>query len=335
MNTNIAIIIPILNEEKYLETCLDSILLSDYPRENMEIVLVDGMSSDGTRSIISAYQEKYDFIQLIDNPKKIIPVAMNLGIEASQGEYIIRLDAHASYPKDYFSKLIAWHKKLDAQNVGAVIRTEVKNKNKKSRSIKEVLSHKFGVGNSEFRIGIKEVKEVDTVPFGCYKKEVFFKYGYYDERLIRNQDIELNKRIINGGGKIYLLPDIECIYYARENFRDLAKNNYSNGYWNILTSYYTKTLTSLSLRHFIPLIFVLSLLIPLISSLFFTKSIGLALFSFISYLIFAIIISFKLMKKNNHFFYLIGGFLTLHFSYGIGSLVGIFSIIIQYIKGYK
>jgi len=331
----ISIIIPCLNEEKHIAHCLDSILLSDYYRSKIEILVVDGMSSDKTREIVVSYSKKYAYIKLLLNPDKIVPKAMNLAIKEAKGEYIIRLDAHASYPENYFSKLIEWHQKLNADNVGCVIVTEVKNLTKKSASIKEILSHKFGVGNSDFRTGITEVKEVDTVPFGCYKKEVFEKYGLYDERLIRNQDIELNKRIINGGGKIYLIPDLKCTYYARENFTDLAKNNFANGKWNILTAYYTKTLNSLSLRHFIPLLFLLSLLVPLFFSIFIPKFAYVTLFSLSSYLALVIIMSFKLRDKKNSFFYLIMSFLTLHLSYGLGSLMGIFSLVSKYIKGNK
>ena len=331
----ISIIIPTYNEEKHIATCLDSVLESDYDKSSMEIFVVDGMSSDKTREIVKDYTKKYSYIELLDNPAKIVPKAMNLAINESSGEYIIRLDAHSEFPKDYFSKLINSSKELSADNVGAVVITEVKSKNKKSNSIKEVLSHRFGVGDSDFRIGADQVKEVDTVPFGCYKKEVFKKYGYYDERLVRNQDIELNKRIVNAGGKIYLIPDVTCTYFAREGFTALAKNNYSNGFWNILTAYYTKTLKSLSLRHFIPLLFVLSLVLPLSLSLFVPELLWIALLSLGSYLALVIIISFRIKNSSNSIWYLILSFLTLHLSYGWGSLMGIFSVINRYIKGEK
>jgi len=323
----ISVIIPCLNEEKYIANCLESLLISDYDKSKLEILVVDGMSSDKTREIVKSYSEKYNYIKLLDNPNKIVPKAMNLAIKEAKGEYIIRLDAHSKFPKNYFSKLIEYSQKLNADNVGVAVSTEMKNTTKKSNSIKKVLSHRLGVGNSTFRTGVDEVTEVDTVPFGCYKREIFDKYGYYDERLERNQDIELNKRIINGGGKIYLIPDIKCIYYARETFGELAKNNYNNGFWNIITAYYTRTLNSLSLRHFIPLIFLLSLLLPLLLSPFYFKTLYVALFSLSSYLALVIITSFQLRDNSNSLFYLIGSFLTLHLSYGFGSLVGIFSII--------
>ncbi|MCF6245175.1 MAG: glycosyltransferase family 2 protein [Sulfurovum sp.] len=331
----ISVIIPCLNEEKYIMACLESILEAEYSHERMEIFVVDGMSEDDTRKIVKEYQDKYKFIHLIDNFKRIPPVAMNMGIKKAKGEFIVRLDAHALYPANYFSELIKWHQELNAQNVGTAIATEVKNKNKKSLAIKEVLSHGFGVGNSDFRTGIKEIKEVDTVPFGCYKKEAFETYGYYDERLVRNQDIELNKRIVNAGGKIYLIPDVQCTYYARENFTELAKNQYQNGFWNILTAYYTKTLNSLSVRHFIPLLFVLSFIVPLCISLIFPQVLWLSFFSLVSYLSLVIIISIKLKNNSNSIVYLMLSFLTLHLSYGLGSFVGIFSVMNKYIKGKK
>jgi len=331
----ISIIIPTLNEERYIQNCLDSILDSDYDRNRMEILVVDGMSSDKTREIVQSYIQKYNFIKLIDNAKKIVPIAMNIGIKQALGEYIIRLDAHASYPKDYFSKLIKWHKKLDADNVGAVIKTKVKNNTPKANSIAKVLSCKFGVGNSDFRVGVDEPKEVDTVPFGCYKKGVFKKYGYYDEWLERNQDIELNKRILSGGGKIYLVPDVTCTYYARETLKDLAKNNYANGRWNILTAYYTGSLRSLSLRHFIPLFFVLSLLLSPLFSLAEPRLLWLGVLSLFSYLSLVIIVSLKLRDKQTTIWDLVTTFLILHLSYGMGSLVGMFQIAVKYIKGKK
>ena len=329
----ISIIIPTLNEEHYIAQCLDSILNARYSKEKMEVIVVDGMSQDRTRSIVQEYHKKYSFIHLLENVDSYTPVGMNLGINASKGEYVFILSAHAQYAHDYFIKLVENIEKLNADCVGGVLITDVKNKNKKSSSVKEVLMHKFGVGNASFRTGSDKVKPVDTVAFGCYKRSTFEQYGVFDEKLIRNQDIELNKRIINGGGKIYLIPEVKCTYYAREDFMALAKNNYANGFWNILTAYHTKTLNSLSLRHFIPLLFVLSLIIPLIGSFIVPQIVWIALFSLVSYLSLVIIISFRLKNSSNTIWHLIVSFLTLHLSYGWGSLMGIFSLLKKMLKG--
>jgi glycosyltransferase involved in cell wall biosynthesis len=331
----ISIIVPCFNEENYIANCLESIVKSNINYEEIEVIFVDGNSNDKTIAIINDYIEQHPFIKVLHNPKKYTPISMNIGIQTSTGEYIFILSAHAEYEKDYFTKLVQYSKKLKADCVGGILITDVKNRNKKSNSIKEVLTHKFGVGNASFRTGTSSVKEVDTVAFGCYSKEAFEKYGLFDEKLIRNQDIELNKRIINGGGKIYLIPEVKATYYARENFTALAKNNYSNGFWNILTAYYTKTLKSLSLRHFIPLLFVLSLILPLFLSLFILELLWIALVSLGSYLSLVIIISFRIKNGSNSIWYLILSFLTLHLSYGWGSLMGISSVINKYIRGEK
>ena len=324
----LSVICPIYNEEKYIANCIESILLQDYPKDDLEVLFVDGMSKDRTREIVAEYTRKYPFIRLIDNPEKIVPYAMNYGIRASKGEVIIRLDAHATYEKNYFSALVRRLNELGADNVGSVCKTDVLNKTPKTLAIREVLSNKFGVGNSVFRRGIDKVMEVDTVPFGCWRRDVFDKYGLYDLRLVRNQDIELNKRILRGGGKIFIVPDTYCTYLARETFKGLAKNNYGNGKWNILTVHYTKQVNSLSIRHFIPLAFVLSLILPVIASIFYLPLIALAALSLIAYVLLLGLISIKLsFSKKLNFFYLLASFLVLHLSYGWGSLVGICKVL--------
>lgn len=323
----LSVICPIYNEAKYIDVCIQSILLQDYPKEHLEVLFVDGMSKDGTRDIVKNYAKQHPFIHLLDNEKRIVPVAMNIGIKASKGDVIMRLDAHAQYPTNYFSVLVKALKSLNADNVGAACRTDVLNKTSKTLAIREVLSNKFGVGNSTFRLGVDKVMEVDTVPFGCWKREVFDKYGQYDERLIRNQDIELNKRVVRGGGHIYIVPDTYCVYLARETFKGLAKNNYGNGKWNILTVYYTKQMGSLSLRHFIPLLFLLSLIVPLFCGLIWWPLVFVAIASLLTYMLALGGISVKLaMGKHLKFGYLLISFFVLHVSYGWGSLMAILKL---------
>ena len=325
----ISIIIPTYNEEKYISSCLDSVLEQDYPKDRMEIFIVDGRSSDQTSNIVQKYCKEYSFIQLIDNPQQIVPTAMNKAIIESKGDYIIRLDAHSTFPKNYMTLLIKNALEYNSDNIGGICITEVKNKTKKSLAIKEVLGHRFGVGNSLFRTGTSEPTETDTVPFGCFKRDVFSRFGNYDERLVRNQDIELNKRIGNGGGKIILVPEIKCIYYARETYMKLLKNNYENGLWNMLTVFYTRSFKSLSLRHFIPFLFICSLIIPTIISVIYRPFILLSFFSFAFYISFLITINIQLsIKTKQNFYYLLVSFITLHFSYGYGSFIGFFKTII-------
>ena len=323
----LSVICPIYNEAKYIAQFLDSLLEQDYPKDDLEIILMDGMSKDRTRDIVAEYISRYPFIRLIDNPETIVPCAMNRGISFSKGDIIMRLDAHASYPSNYFSSLINGLKRLHADNVGTVCKTDVLNKTPKTLAIREVLCNKFGVGNSTFRTGVDHEQEVETVPFGCWPRIVFEKYGLYDVRLERNQDIELNKRILRGGGKIYIIPDTYCTYFARETWRALAKNNYGNGKWNILTVYYTKALSSLSLRHYIPLLFVLSIIIPLLLSFVWRPFALISAASLFVYSLLFSVVSWKLsVTRHLHFCYVLISFFVLHFSYGMGSLMGIITL---------
>ena len=323
----LSIICPIYNEEKYISRCIESIKWQDYPKESIELIFVDGMSTDKTRDIIASYQQQCPYIRVIDNPYRIVPYAMNKGISEAKGDIIMRIDAHACYEPNYCSSIVRRLKELDADNVGCVCKTDVLNKTPKSLAIREVLSNRFGVGNSAFRIGIDGIKQTDTVPFGCWPKRVFEKYGLYDIRLIRNQDIELSKRIINNGGKIYIIPDTLCTYFARETFSGLAKNNFGNGKWNIFTVFYTKQFKSLSLRHFIPLFFVLALIVPLLIALLWLPAVLLSCFTLLAYLLVLGTVSMKLaLKKHLSFIYLLLGFITLHCSYGWGALIGILTL---------
>lgn len=323
----ITIICPIYNEEKYITECIDSIITQDYPKNDLEVLFVDGMSTDKTREIIRTYSEKYSFIHLLDNPKKIVPCAMNIGIKASKGDIIIRLDGHALYPSNYFSDLVRWHELLpDAWNVGGLCDTRVVNSNPVSEAIAKVMSDKFGVGNSTFRTGSnKEYLEADTVPFGAYKSFVFEKIGFYNEQLARVQDIELNKRLKHAGGKIYLVPSIHCTYIPRDNYKAFYRNRYLTGYWVIKTCFITKTTKNLGLRHFIPALFVLSLVLPLILGFiwlpFFLITVAVALLYVGAMLCRSIMIN----DEKTNVWSLLKAFCCIHFSYGLGSLAALFN----------
>ena len=324
----VSIICPIYNEQAFIGQCILSMLAQDFPRNKWELLLIDGGSSDSTRQLILPYTQEYNNIHLIDNPHRIVPFAMNIGIGAALGDYICRIDAHSSFPSNYISTLVRYMKHLpDASNVGAVCKTEPRNNSHKARAIASVLSNRFGVGNSAFRVGISEVTAVDTVPFGFYKREVLEKVGLYNERLTRNQDIELNKRIIANGGKVYLVPDTYCIYYARATYLQLALNNFGNGKWNLLTVYYTHDYRSLSLRHFIPLLFILSLLLPLCIMPLWQPIGWLSALSLFSYLLLINAVALKeAIMKHLHFLAILWAFIVLHISYGVGSLVGLITL---------
>lgn len=321
----ISVICPIYNEEKYIGKCIDSILRQDYPKEDMEVLLVDGMSIDRTREIALSYSKEYPFIHLYDNPNKIVPYAMNIGIQAAKGDIIIRLDAHAIYPDNYFSELVTKLHELNADNVGAVCRTLPADDSPKCKAIAAALSSSFGMGNSYFRIGAKEIMQVDTVPFGCYRKEVFDKIGLYDIDLIRNQDDELNARLIKNGGKIYLIPYLIVDYFARNTIKKTGKMFYQYGLYKPLVN--KKLGSPATIRQFFPLAFVLGLIFGLILSIL----IKYILISYVvvvtMYFLLALMFSLKSYSSISQVMWQIATYFTIHLNYGWGYLVGIYKIL--------
>ncbi|MGE9896437.1 glycosyltransferase family 2 protein [Anaerovoracaceae bacterium SGI.195] len=324
MDINVSVIIPTLNEDEYIEQCIKSMFKQDYAIDLMEWIFVDGGSKDKTIAVISDYRDKYPtLIKLLNNPNKIASSAMNIGIEAAQGEYIIRLDAHSKYSPDYISKCIYWIEKTGADNVGGIANTEAFTKI--GKCIAKMLTCSFGVGNSQFRI-TEESGYVDTVPFGAFRKDLFDRIGPFEESLARNEDNEMNFRIRKNGGKIFLSNEIIFTYYCRESLLDIAKMAYGNGYWTVIAA--KKIPGAMGVRHFIPLVFTIGLIgIPI--AYFMNKILcylGLTILSV--YFLIDLAISIKLTSRFYQFFILLILFPLFHISYGIGSMIGIIELII-------
>ncbi len=323
MRKFVSIICPIRNEKSFIQSCIDTLLSQDYPKDKMEIILVDGMSNDGTREIIKDNIEQYPQIKLIDNPRKIVPHALNLGIRAAQGEIIMRVDAHSKYPTDYVSKLGSKLIELDAGNVGGGLHILPGSKKTISEAIAMAVSHPFGVGNASYRLLRKGIHAVDTVPFGCFKREIFDELGYFDEELVRNQDFHFNSKIIQSGKKIYLIADIVVEYVARKDLKHLFKMYYQYGLYNPLMN--RKLKRPAAIRQFVPLFFVLYLLGGLLLAAFIPALMPfylliLGLYVCLSFAS-AIAIAIK-ARKFVHLILLPIVFFTMHISYGIGFLTG-------------
>jgi len=317
----VSVIVPARNEEKFIERCVESLLDCDYPGELIEVIVVDGMSEDGTRDIVNEISIRDNRLLLIDNEKKITPVAMNLGVKASKGEYIFLSGAHSEMPSDYISKCVKHAIETGADNVGGVMKTVPRVKSSVGMAISKVLSSPLGVGGAKFRTGVSKPTEVDTVPFGCYKREVFDRIGYFNEQLVRNQDIEFNLRLKRAGGRIILFPDIELTYYSRSTFKELWKNNFGNGFWIIAGSKYADL--PFSIRHLVPLIFVLTLLIGIVFCVFLTIVCKLLLIILGVYFLLTLFESFTKRESFSVSVLMILAFPILHISYGIGSLCAI------------
>jgi len=256
----VSAIIPCRNEERFIAFCLDSIIKQNYPKDKLEILVVDGMSADKTKEIVGDFQMKSKDldIKVFDNPKVITPAAMNIGIKNAKGEVIIKMDAHSVYEKNYILKCVSHLKETGADNVGGILKPIPFKKTLIAKAIALCLSHFFGAGSSYFRIGVKEPKEVDTVAFGCYHKKLFEEIGLYNEKMAKIEDLELNFRIKKRGGKIVLFPDIKAFYYpSSATLKDFFKHNFIDGTWSVFSLRFG--FASKSLRHYLPLIFVLTL----------------------------------------------------------------------------
>jgi glycosyltransferase involved in cell wall biosynthesis len=254
----VSIAIPCRNEAGYIADCLASILAGDYPPDRLEILVADGRSDDGTREVIRRYATEHAGITLLDNLQLSTPAALNLAIRASTGSVVIRMDAHVLYPTDYVRRLVEALEETGADNVGGVLKTVAADDSATSRAIALGLSHPFGVGNSHFRTGTRERREVDTVPFGCYRRETFDRIGLFDEELVRNQDDEFNFRLIARGGRVLLLPEVTCQYFARRSFRQVARMYYQYGYFKPLVA--RKVGRVMTVRQLVPSMLVAALL---------------------------------------------------------------------------
>ncbi|MFH1181031.1 MAG: glycosyltransferase family 2 protein [bacterium] len=325
----ISVIIPCRNEQNYIAQCLDSIVSQNFPKENLEVLLVDGNSQDKTKEIVQDYIQKYPFLRLLENPRKFAAFGLNIGIKKASGEIIVRMDAHAAYQKDYVSKCVKYLKEYEkADNVGGAIKTLPAENTLAAKAIAIILSGRLGAASS-FRLGSDKVMEVDTVFGGCFRKKIFDKIGFFDERMARAQDIEFNKRLIRSGGKIILAPDILAVYYPESTLLGFWKHNFQDGFWVIYPLKFG--VRYFSLRHLLPLALTGAVLFSLFLSLFLFLGKVLFVLAFGPYLFFVSLlclqISFKRKEGLKIFPYLILAVFCRHFGYGIGSLFGMIKIL--------
>lgn len=307
----ISVICPVYNEEKYITNILDFFIRA-FPT-NKEFILVDGGSTDQTTSLIKDYQRIYPNIKLLHNPQKYVPYALNMAIQACEGTYIARLDAHTFYPDDYFLQCLAAMEESGADNVGGYIHSI--GEGGTGKAIAYAMSSTFGVGNSSFRTKIRD-GFVETVPFGFWKRAVFEKFGYFDEELVRNQDDEFNYRIIKNGGKIFQSSKIQSKYFVRNSLPALYRQYFQYGLFKPLVI--KKIGQVVKLRHLVPAMFVLYLfLVPLVV-LFFPWS----LIPLLMYILAACWASSKSGFSFAGCIKVVAVFFTLHFSYGLGFIRG-------------
>lgn len=230
----VSIIVPCYNERATIGVLLEALAQQDFPKEDMEVLVVDGGSTDGTLEVVKDYQRRVPYtLRLIPNPRRIIPAALNQGIAHARGRVLLRLDAHCRPQDDYVRLCLEVLERVPrVGNVGGVwlIRPS-RPRSWISRSIARALSHPLGMGDSPYRRLTRPPGPVDTVPFGTFPREVFDDVGLFDETLLTNEDYEFNIRLRKKGWVVWLDPRIRCIYFARPTFRALARQYARYGYW--------------------------------------------------------------------------------------------------------
>jgi succinoglycan biosynthesis protein ExoA len=250
---HVSVLIPCRNEAKHIELCLTNIYGFAPPPGGFEVILIDGMSNDGTLDILSQLKNRFPDLIIIDNPDKIVPRAMNLGIQYAKGEYIVRTDSRCIHPKSYLCDLIELSERTGADNVGGVLVPEFGN-GYTQNAIALAYKSRIAMGGA-LRDRGDFVGETDTVYGGCFKRKRLLEVGMYDESMVRNQDDELSFRLREKGGKIIQDGKIKIQYYPRNSFWHLFKQFMQYGYWKV--SVIKKHPQQASLRHLLPAVFVL------------------------------------------------------------------------------
>ncbi len=318
----VSVIVPIRNEERYITTCLQSLLDQTYASEEYEILVVDGRSSDRSKEIVENFERSCGNVRCLDNPAAIAPAAMNVGIRNAKGEILVRADGHNFYPKDYIANCVKYLQETGADNVGGPWRTVPSGDSFGSKIVAAILTNPFGVGDSRFRTSTFE-GFVETVPFGAFRRELFDRVGMFDEKLVRNQDNELNARIRSAGGRIYQTPALTTEYHPVGSVTQLLKQTYKTSQWHIFSV--RQNPTAMGVRHFVPAIFVLLLVALGVSALWITLClIGLCMLLSM-YALAGIYFAFR--RSRDWGFVAMCALppvcLLFHIVYGVGTIVGL------------
>ena len=326
----IDILIPVYNESERIEGCLDSVFSFEIPSNTItNIFVIDGMSQDDTLSKIKKYQENNKNLFILSNPNKIQSCALNIGIKQSNADFILRLDAYSSYPKDYLANCLDTSLSSDADNVGGLAITEPGNRSLGALVVQAITTSKFGVGNSGFRVGALEGQR-DTVPYGFFKRKIFDQIGLFNERLERAQDYEFNQRIKKNGGLIWFNPNIFFYYYNQKSlFKFLRKQLKYEAPYNAYMWYLAPY--TFNLRHSITLFFFIGIILGCALTFFQVSAILTILFISILSLYFVLgiffsFVQYKRYKRRGLIAYLPFSFFLFHFIHGLGIFIGILKL---------
>ena len=317
----VSIIMPVRNEAGHISVSLSSIANQTYPKSNIEVLVADGMSDDNTRRVVQNVARDSGLnVEILDNPKRIAPSGLNVALSKAKGDIIIRVDGHCELDPDYVANCVSLLESDKADGVGGPIRTI--GTGPVAEAIAIAMSSKFGVGGSAFRTVDNREIYTDTVAFPGYKRETIERAGQFDEELVRNQDDEYNFRIRALGGRILLSPSIRSRYFSRSSFKSLWRQYLQYGYWKVRVLQLHPR--QMSPRQFVPFFFASTLLLLGFASIFSSIALWVLFAVGASYLSLNVLASTVASKGDILKIPLIAlSFLTLHVSYGIGSLFGL------------
>jgi glycosyltransferase involved in cell wall biosynthesis len=318
----VTVLVPCRNEARFIESCLTSIIGNGYPESLLQVLVIDGQSDDATVGIVQRYERSHPCVTLIENPRRITPSALNLGVQAARGDFVVWMSAHNRYDAGYIRNCVEWALRTGADNVGGVIVTEPRENTLFGRAVTLALAHRFGNGGSRFRMAVTEPMWADTVFGGCYRREVFEQIGLFNEDLVRGQDFEFNVRLRRAGLRTLLVPNVRSTYFARSTPLEFLKHNWANGVWAILPFRFSDVVP-VSFRHLVPMFFVGFLSLTGLLGIWF-HSLGLAsTFVFASYAVATLLVSaaIAIEQRDARLMAVVPiVFWLLHLTYGLGSL---------------
>lgn len=257
----ISVVIPCRNERRHIELLMLSILAQQLdPGDELEVLVADGMSDDGTRELLRGLMQKHP-ISLIDNPERIVSTGLNAAIEASRGDVVVRMDVHTVYAPDYIRECVRTLQETGADSVGGpwVARP---NQDAVSEAIATAFHSPFCCGGGKAHNAEYE-GEIDTVYLGCWRRDVFERVGLFDPELVRNQDDEFHFRLRRQGGRVWQSPRIQSWYTPRSSLRALFRQYMQYGYWKVAVMRKHRGLAAL--RQAIPALFVASAIAGLLA----------------------------------------------------------------------
>jgi succinoglycan biosynthesis protein ExoA len=320
----ISIVVACRNEAGHIRSFLDSVLAQEWADFDWEVIIADGMSDDGTTQLLHEFARKHSRIRAVDNPLRIVSTGLNCAIQAAHGEIILRLDAHTEYARDYVRKCVETLDETGAENVGGPARTKAEGRC--ASAIQAAYHSRFSTGGARFH-DPNFSGYVDTVPYGCWRKETLLRLGLFDEELVRNQDDEFNLRLTRGGGKIWQSSDIVSWYHTRSTVPALFRQYFQYGFWKVPVIF--KYAMPGTWRQLVPGTFVLinlALLLMAVAPWAFAARV-LVVWSFLltAYVLSCLIATcFTAWRFGWHLFaYLPATFVAFHFSYGLGFLAGL------------